>query len=200
MHELLHECIHNFGEPPRRFSIWDRLSYLNVPKPSWLQLNSADKLTTHFKHLNTLYSEGIVVWGHIVQANQLMFKDGPHSCPADLVYSIDAPILVHPEYLEDVAMELYGLKGTKPSDPELQPIAHHLTDEYTRVFGWPVPSSISPSIRCKTSTTYLFRKHLPKRRLCTSLLPVIVNRQEPHTATVLPERYWPVELVEWWSD
>lgn len=198
MDDLLRKCIHNFGGPPRAVSLWDRISYLRVPKPRWLLLYPGDKLTTHFQNLKTLFSEGIVVWGHVIQANELMFEDGPHSCPGEVVYSIDDSDVVDQEYLQGVAMELYRLKGTKPSDPELLRIADYLTNERIRVFGWPVPSSISPSIRCKISTTYFFRKHLPKRRLCTSLLPVIVNRQEPHTATVLPERYWPRELVEWW--
>lgn len=200
MHDVLRRCIHNFGEPPRAVSLWDRLSYFRVPKPDWLWLNPTDKLVIHFKNLNTLFSEGIVVWGHIIQANSLMFEDGPQDCPGELVYSIDDPDRVDPEYLQGVARQLFRLKGTEPEDPDLQPIANYLTDEMIRVFGLPVPSSISPSIRCRISTTYFVRKHLPKRRLCSSLLPVVVNRRDPHTATVLPERYWPPELVEWWSN
>jgi hypothetical protein len=200
MHDVLRKCIQNFGQPPRAVSLWDRLSYFHVPKPIWLRLNPADKLTTHFKNLNTLYSEGIVVWGHIIQANVLMYEEGRHNCPGELVYSINDPNRVDPEYLRGVAQELFRLKGTEPSNPELQTIANYLTDEMIRVFGLPVPSSISQSNRCAISTTYFFRKHLPKRRLCKRLLPVVVNRQKPHTATVLPERYWPLELVEWWSN
>jgi hypothetical protein len=155
---------------------------------------------THFKNLDALFSKGIVVWGHIIQANSMMWEDGPHNCPGELVYSFDDIDRVDPDYLREVAAELYGLKGTAPSEPDLQPIANYLTDEYVRVFGLPVPASISPSIRCTISTTFFVRKHLPKRRLCASLLPIVVNRQEPHIATVLPERYWPPELIEWWAN
>jgi hypothetical protein len=199
MHDVLRKCIDNFGEPPRAMSLWNRLTYCRVPKPDWLRSHPTDKLRTHFENLKTLFSEGVVVWGHIIQANSLMFEKGPYDCPGELVYSIEDSNRVEPEYLERVAKKLFSLKGTKPDDPELQPIADYLTDERIRVFGLPVPSSISPSIRCVISTTYFVRKHLPERRLCAALLPLVVNRQEPYTATVLPERYWPLEFVEWWS-
>src|SRR5437868_4401050 len=130
MHDPLRKCIDNFGEPPRAVSLWDRLTYFRVSKPIWLRTNPGDKLMMHFKNLNTLFSEGIVVWGHIIQANSMMWEDGPHNCPGELVYSFDDIDRVDPEYLREVAAELYGLKGTAPSEPDLQPIANYLTDEY----------------------------------------------------------------------
>lgn len=199
MQDAIRECNYNFGEPPREVSFWDRLTYFRVPKPLWLRLNKEDELTTHFQNLNDLFSDGIVVWGHLVQANNLMFEEGNNNCPGEIVYSLDDPSRVDPEYLQQVAHELFQLKGTKPSSPKLQPIANYLTNEMIRVFGLPVPSSISPSIQCKISTTLFVRKHLPKHQLCASLLPVIVSRQKPHVVTTLPERYWPPELLEWWS-
>ncbi|HEX5445823.1 MAG TPA: hypothetical protein VFW87_18495 [Pirellulales bacterium] len=96
-------------------------------------------------------------------------------------------------------MQLYSLKGSAPEDPELAPIATYLTDEMIRVFGLPVPKTISPNLPCRIFTTFFVRKHLPLRRLCTPLLPIVANPSEPYVAMPLPARFWPQPLVDGWS-
>lgn len=199
MNKAIRKCVNNFDPIGNSDEELLRLTYLRVSKPAWLRSNPTDKLTTHFKNLNSVFANGMVTWGQIIQANVLMFEDGSVDCPGELVYSIDDPERVDPEHLQYVAGELFRLKGTKPSDQELRPIADYLADEIIRVFGLPVPTCISPSISCTISTTIFVRKHLPNRRLCSTLLPVIVNRREPYIATPLPERYWPREFIEWWQ-
>ncbi len=198
MQEMIRECIANFGPAPRDLSFWDRLTYFRVPTPSWLRQCPTDKLTIIFANLRSLFSEGVVVWGHVIQANALMFEDGNDDCPGELVYSLDAGDRADPQYLKDVAHQLYGLKNTEPTDPELFGIADYLTDEMTRVYGLPVPHSISPAHRCQVSTTYFVRKHLPGRRLCSSFLPVVVRPTAPFVAMPLPERYWPSDFAKSW--
>jgi hypothetical protein len=163
-------------------------------------VDSSDQLTTLFRHANTLFTEGTVVWGQVIQANELMFEGGNDNCPGEVVYSLKDPQRADPEYLEHVALELYSLKGTEPNNPELAQIAEYLTDETIRVYGLPVPSVVSPLYQCQISTTFFVRKHLPGRRLLASLLPIIVNPRKPHVALPLPERYWPPELLDWWFD
>ena len=199
MHEVLHKCRANFGQSPRQFSFWDRFTYLNIPKPSWLRANPADDLMTLFTGLQTLYSGGIVVWGHTIQANRQLFEPGNNDHPGELVYSIDNQRDIDPAWLQEVAYALYQLKGTAPVDPAFQSIARYLANELVRVFGLPVPESISPFMRCRISTTLFVRKHLPMRRLCAPFLPIIVSRQKPWIALPLPERYWPQQLVDWWT-
>ncbi len=198
MQELLRECVRNFGEPPRVASLLDRLGYLHVGRPYWLLLNRSDRLTVHFQHLSRLFAEGRVVWGHIIQANRLMFQEGNSNCPGEFVYSVQDSEGGDPVHLARLAHDLFRLKGTKPSDPELKPIAEYLTDELVRSFGLAVPTALSPDMPCLISSTMLVRKHLPRGRLCSSLMPLVVSRQEPRIVTVLPERYWPRELIDWW--
>lgn len=200
MQDPLSACINNFGPAPREFSWWDRVTYLRVPKPTWLRVHPNDRLMTLFRNLNRLFCEGTVVWGHIVQANSLMFESGSMNCPGELVYSIESQGVVNPEYLAHVAHQLYSLKGTEPTQPDLMPIAEYLTDEMIRVFGLQVPPSISPEIPCRISTTFFVRKHLPQRRICQSIMPVIVHPAEPYVALPLPEGYWPEELRQWWME
>jgi hypothetical protein len=200
MRNAILQCIENFGPAPRELSWWDRLTYLRVPKPAWLRANPSDKLMTLFKHAGRTFAEGRIVWGHVVQANGLMFRDGDQDCPGELVYSLADPGRVEPQELARVAHQLYELKGTYPREAELAEIAEYLTNELIRVFGLQVPASISPTMRCRISTTFFLRKHLPNRRLCAGLMPTVVFPGEPYVAMPLPERYWPKELIRWWVE
>jgi hypothetical protein len=200
MRDALHRCRSNFGEAPRRFSVWERLTYLRVPTPLWLRVHPADGLATLFRNLDSLYSDGTVVWGHVVQANSQLFEPGKRNLPGELVYSIEDRDIVEPGDLGDVAEALFELKGTTPDDPGSKAIADYLTDERVRVFGLPVPHSVSPSVRYRMSTVYFVRKHLPQGRLCSPLLPLLVHGREPHVALVLPERYWPRDFAAWWAE
>jgi len=197
MADLLAECVHRFGESPRRLAIWNR-SYFHVPKPDWLKGIPDDKLMTIFRYLPALFSQGIVVWGHVIQANSMMFEPGSHDCPGELVYSLDRRRIIDPTLLQQIAFELGQLKRTQPQDDELAVIADYLTNERIRVFGLPVPRPVSPSMPCHISTTLFVRKHLPEERLCKTLLPIVVMPDEPHIAMPLPARYWPKELLQWW--
>lgn len=197
---MISQCVENFGEPPRRFPLWDRLTYLRVGRPAWLKQNSDDRLENLFRNLSKLKRDGKVVWAHIIQANGLLFSPGQDDCPAEVVYSLDDSKSIAARVLGGIASSLYSLKETKPDDAKLAFIAHYLTDERTRVFGIPVPPVISPGLSCMISSTYIVRKHLPKPRqwLGSRLLPLIVYPAIPHVALPLPSRYWPQEMIEWW--
>ena len=187
-----------FGATPRRFSLRDRWSYLPSPKPSWHREIPQDPLLQMTKQAASVLKHGVVVWGHIVQANAMLFEPGDSDCPGELVYSFDPAIVEDPFYLQEVASELFSLKGTQPTEPELAPIAAYLTDETIRVFGLRVPDLISPEVACLVSTTFFVRKHLPHGRLCSSLFPIVVQPHKPHFALPLPARYWPPEFLQIW--
>ncbi len=174
------------------------MTYLRVPKPMWLRLNDTDKLNTLFQNKRTLFTHGVVTWGRVVQANAAMFQSEKGGKPGEILFSLDPPESIDVGHLDFVAHSLFRLKGTQPTDEGLRPIAHYLTDEYIRVFGLSVPSTVSGEMRCEVSTTFFVREHLPNRRLCNPLLPIIVNPQPPHVVMPLPDRYWPNELIRWW--
>lgn len=199
MRDLLDECRKAFGTAPREFALWDRLAYFRVAQPAWVHGNPPDDLCLLFDNLELLFSRGIVVWGHVVQANQLLFGSGHHNCPGEVVYSLD-DARIEPEDLEQIASRLFALKGTEPQDRESRRIADYLTDECQRVFGLSVPGMLSYPFRCEISTTFFARHHLPGRRLCHPLLPLVVSPHQPRLAMPLPAKYWPSELVAWWVE
>jgi hypothetical protein len=200
-HEIIAKCADNFGSTPRHISRWDRLTYWRVVRPEWLYQNPNDELETLFLNLSPLRRDGVVVWGHFIQANNQLFSPGGGDHGGEVVYSLDRGTQSDPLELASIAADLASLKHTTPSDPELASIADYLTNEYVRVYGKPVPSAISPRSAYQISTIYVVRKHLPGPARCLQhpLLPIIVNPNPPHVALVLPSRYWPSELVEWWQ-
>ncbi len=197
--EMIAECAANFGPPPRRISLWDRLTYWRVPRPEWIYREPIDDLETLFLKLAELRRDGRVVWGHFVQANSLLFSPGDWDCPAEVVYSHDHPD-IGLEELNDIASKLFALKGSIPTDPLMKAIADHLTNEMTRVFGLQVPPAFSPHARCLMTTTYVVRKHLPGPDHCLRkpLLPILALPDPPHVVLPLPSRYWPKSVREWW--
>lgn len=200
MLEILHQCAQNLGPSPRKFKFWERFSYLTLDPPIWLLLDNSDELNTVFKYQKELLKNGVLVWGHLIQANTLLFSEGKDNCPGEVVYSLTPSLLATPEYLSEIAFTLSLLKGTNPTEPDLKYIAHYLTDQFIRVFGLDVPDRLSPQLKCKISTVFFDRKHLPNRIISSSILPLVVNPQEPHVAMLLPEKYWPEELLKLWKD
>jgi hypothetical protein len=190
----LHQCRDAIGEPPRAFGWWDRLTYFSIKRPDWLD---DDQFVLFFRGYKQLLRDAPVVWGHIVQANSLLFEKSNIDSAAAVLYSLNPTVNVSPELLGATAHRIFSLKGTTPTDPDLAPLAAHLTDEKSRAFGMPVPGKLCP-VPCAVTSTFLPRHYLPGQCLRKPLMPVLVSQERPHIATVLPGRYWPAELLEWW--
>ncbi|MGB7325217.1 MAG: hypothetical protein WBD31_10130, partial [Rubripirellula sp.] len=142
----LRQCQQKLGNAPRRFADKEVQEYLRVRRGCLLPLLFNDKLNQLLRPKQQLdiFANGVVVWGHIIQANSRLFTPGDDDLPGEFVFSMDTSGRVGPEYLASVAEQLGSLKGSKPTHPDLLPIARYLTDEYIRVFGWAVPKPLSP--------------------------------------------------------
>ncbi|MEM1212608.1 MAG: hypothetical protein AAGI68_09965 [Planctomycetota bacterium] len=198
MDDLLYACRERFGRAPRRFSLMERLSYLWLHRPEWIQHYSGDGLINVFRHADEVFRNGTVVWGMFVQANSLLMQPGSDDLPADLLYSLEDDDVL-PVELQDVGRAIFQLKGQTPSDPELRPLTAHMTGEMSRVLGMTVPSSISGPLRCRLSTTHVARKHLPDGQIRLPCLPIVVNPCSPFVALPLPARFWPEAMLEMWT-
>lgn len=195
--ELLNECRRKFGPAPRRFSLIDRFSYLTVQRPNWCRED--EPLSRFFTGQRRLTERGEVVWGHVVQANSLLYKRSRHNCPGEVVYCLDPRVSFGPDDLASIARSLYMLKGVPCDASELQFISDYLANERKRVFGLEVPKQISPSVPCAITTVYFERRHLPDGVLSSTVFPLLVSPTQPRIAMVLPSRYWPEELCGMWG-
>ncbi len=198
MNTVIQDCNAYFGAAPRSFSLMERFRYLKIFGPTVRRVPN-DKLNLLLDNAYSLFKEGTIVWGHIVQANYLLYdRNNTSNCPADIVYSPTAARGGNPAKLGHIARELYTLKGTKPANRKTDLIAEYLTDETSRPMGIPVPTEIASAEGYLMTTTFIVRKHLPGRTLFQSAFPIVVHPQKTHLALPLPERYWPRSLVQQW--
>ncbi|MDH0030338.1 MULTISPECIES: hypothetical protein [unclassified Acinetobacter] len=165
---------------------FDLTSYLQMIPPFWML---GDELIGQMDALKTLYNEGHVVWGVIVQANNLLFKDEEYaSCPAEIVY--DPTGKTDHLSLRNIAHRLYELKQQEFDDGDDQDIAQyarHLKAEHTRFIG-DAPQSIT-TIPLKSATSFIWRLHLPNGKLTYPFFPILISDKTPFI-TVLPAYFW----------
>lgn len=185
-----------FGPPPRRFGFWRYFFGIWIRIPPWLPIT--DKLFHFWLHQRRLVNEGDIVWGHLVQANTYLFTWGLNSLPGEVVFCTEPDRYVSPSELAAVARKAFRLKGTTNNSPGEQAIADHLTDELARVFGLPVPESLSPDFPCAVSTICFDRWQLPKGRIVRPFFPILVSRTEPKVAMVVPCRFWANDFRDIW--
>jgi hypothetical protein len=194
-HDWLQDCQQNFGAEPLSWPGSQLSDYLSISQPAWAK---RDRLNVFFKCQKQLLITGRLSWGSIVQANNHLFNLGKIDYPADALYLLEAGKDEDPETLLMISSKCFGLKGTKPKETDLAKIAQHLTNEYDRTYELLVPPVLSWDVPCAISTIYIPRKHLPNGYLSQKLFPLIINRQEPKVAMILPSRYWPAAMVDWW--
>ena len=188
----------NFGMPGQRKIGWlDRFGYLNVPRPSWCTVE--DDLYALFENKWKLLKNGIVVWGHLVQANSLLFEPGSDNCPASVIFPNSERSPLAPEQLAPIARAMFDLKNTSGNTVELQEVADSLTDELMRTFGLRVPSQLSHGHEIFEASTFITRKHLPTGVLSIPFFPLVVSPEPPYYNVPLPSRYWPEPLVQLWE-
>ncbi len=191
---LIEECRRRLGREPRRFWFWNR-SYLTAQPPAWMKDHPQDPLWGIFKLQSRLLKEGRVVWGHIVQANTLLFEPGPHDCPASVLLSHDPRADGCPDKLQQTSQAIFRLKGTTPADPILAEFARVITDEMERHWQH-VPTQVSGLSETYNVALMFFRKHLPIGYLPPVGLPYpVLTIPGEKSALIVPGRYWPEALL-----
>ena len=145
-----------------------------------------------------LYETGVLQWGAFLQAHEDILQPGPCDRLGAIVVSLDQSGRVTPKLMVGVARQLMSTVGTKPKDPNLRAIANYLTRQMSKACGLKVPQEVSQNVPCMLSTTILRRDHLPGRILMKQFFPVVTSPKSPHHAMLLPEKFWPEEMQQWW--
>ena len=179
--------------------------YLQMHPPAWV-FKDKDDMRVLYKDQQLLLDEGYVVWGRVVQANAYLYRPYLHlDCGATIIFCPERD--GHSvETLDAIAGDLSALKPkhklTNEHDAfdneEEERYGHMLADEMIRAIDWYAPPSLSRGKVVRSTSIMLPRKHLPKHRLAQMTFPILVH---PSTAStrLVPERYWPDELREWWE-
>jgi len=184
------------GPVPRKFSR-EIEAYHAIVKPTWL--TKSDPLAAAYKRQKRVRRDGMVVWGVFIQANQLNFKPGPVDVGGSVIYSLDPYYDDNPGDLQNLAAELYLLKGTDQADPETATFARMLTLENSRGMGLIVPKRFTGGRRVLHSSMIFPRKHLPSGFITQNILPVWVDPTGHHGLLPVPAAYWPASLLAYWS-
>jgi hypothetical protein len=170
---------------------------VRFPPPSWMSYS--DALYRTYVDTDTLLCHGDVVWGRIVQANQLLFSAGPDDCPAAVLFAEDRSFDTSPQRLGRAADEVYDLKEAEAHDDAYRRIKEHLIDERERVWRMPIPAGIARGKPLALATVMIHRAALPLPYLATTYLPLVVAAEVP-TVIVLPKALWAADLVQAWLD
>lgn len=174
------------------------LKDIKLNKPEWL--DSQDPMYEIYLKKSMLLQQGEIVYANTVQANTILFKRFPaYDCPANIVYSMDPYFSEHPELLQQLASEIFQYKGqdldTVPD--EWREVARVITDEYDRSdFCFSIKLD-GQRLNCRMIPTMIYRKLLPKGKLCGRILPVLAL-PECKQVLILPKQYWTKKFVRAW--
>jgi hypothetical protein len=185
-----------WGEAPRTFSPAEQ-KYLIPKPPGWLKSSSDHSIAAIYKDFQLLVNHGSVVWGALVQANNLMFSPGPHDSPGVAVYCPEPHWHDDLRRLSDVAQRVMDLKNGNGTTPEEKKVGKWLADERTPFQAHPVPKPIAGDSPILTNTIMFPRKHLPNGVLSNSYFPIMVHA-DCKSIAVVPGRYWDPDLVDLW--
>ncbi|MFI8341868.1 hypothetical protein ACIF8W_17610 [Streptomyces sp. NPDC085639] len=186
-------CRASLGEAPRRFSWFDKFRYLRIPRSDWVERE--DPLAEILEAQDVLLTEGRLVWGAIVQANNDLFARGWHDLPAAVIYSPDTAVFGgSPDLLLDIARKLYRLKGTHQHDPELAAFSRMLASEMDREMRLEVPRRLTGSVTVYCTDIIVARRHLPGRVLNEPIFLLLIAPEHTAMTMMLPSRFWPVPV------
>ena len=171
---------------------------IRLARPDWMR--NKDPMAKIYTDKKILLKTGKVVFAHIVQANTILFGLFPHvDCPAHIVYSADPLVTENPQMLSELAYKIYFYKNKPLEDvpEEWRELARVVTDEHDRSdFTIPVQHK-GYRIETQMIPVMIFRKLLPKRKLCGRFLPVLISA-ETEAVMVLPKRYWTKDFRKAW--
>ena len=165
----------------------------------FIMLLPYDRLRVVLKDQHILWTEGCVVWGCLVQANDKLFNPrNGRTMPANIIYDPTGDYDGDVPDLLDLAGGLFGLKNIYPKDKEIKKFAAAITNEMQRTMHLPLPKLITEDKEVIFTTTLINPGHLPGGYLAAGFFPVLICPEETEAAMILPSRFWPKELVAVW--
>lgn len=176
------------------------LEDIKLSRPEWL--DSKDPMSEIYSKKSMLLQQGEIVYANIIQANTILFRRFPlFNCPAQIVYSTDAYFIENPKVLYDIARKIYSYKGqTLDKVPdEWKEVTRVITDEYDRTDFTFSLNIEEHSFEYHMIPIMIYRKLLPKGKLCGNILPVL-TLPECKQVLILPKQYWTNKFKKAWVE
>ena len=166
--------------------------------PFWV---GGDPLAQIYKDLPQLYQSGEVVYAYLVQANNNLFKSfPPFNSPADIIFSLDGFYKSEPLELQKIAYELFSYKDEGGAPPEIKQITDSITDEMERSFNIPLPLDFTKNRQIYFTTIVVHRNHLPKKRIVSSVFPIVCDVERSGSTVILPKNYWTKDFISFYKN
>ncbi len=172
--------------------------YHRLKRPAWAR-GGDTPFECIYQDYKQLLKTGTVVWGVVVQANNLLMKPGPDDCPAAALFSLDPFFDDKLQTLAELAGVLFSMKGQNIRDPEVVKFATAITNEEDVLFNRELPHSLTFGRTVYYTTIMVHRKHLPLGFLNTGFFPLLADPEATEASIILPARYWDPGLVELWK-
>lgn len=191
-----HELAAKFAARPQPPPPPERDAWLPEP-PDWL--TPADGLFQARLAWPRLYRDGVVVWGFVFIANNVLWRPGTEDAPAAVVYSFDPAFRRDPTPLRGV-IEALGLlrTSTRPAPPGLEATQALVQDDTGRSMQAPVSDRLSWGRAVFLAAVMIHRKHLPVPMLTGLPLPLLACPGPGEPCLVVPAHYWPDALTAAW--
>lgn len=197
----LYQTRRRFRKQSQGFSLQQFL--YNVLTPPWWMIQERDRrFCVFYRDQNILLKHGIVVWGRLVQANNLLFKPGKWDHPAVIVCSPDPVFDRGLRELAAIAREIYELKNKKLDHPEMSDLiifAESITNEMDCPFNVAIPNYLTLNNLVYFTSIMVCRKHLPAGYLKSGWFPVLIAPDKTPASMILPSKYWESSLLEVWN-
>jgi hypothetical protein len=170
-----------------------------IHPPAWLTTEEEDPLHLVFADQWILRMHGSVLWGHVVEANDLLRLPSGDDHPATVAWSLDPWFDRAVDDLRRIADALGDPDLRRRSDGETARFARRLTEHVGRVMQWPVPASLTGGRQVFLTSIIVHRPHLPDGQLRSPLVPLLVAPGRSQAAMILPMAEWSAELRELWN-
>lgn len=178
--------------------IQNRYVEKSLPEVPWLR---KDPLGAILKQYKKLFKKGLIYYGVLVQANELLFRrDNNINCPANMLYCTDECVNENPLILQNIAEDLFYYKDKSNDEiPEqYKEIVKVIRAEIDRsFFAFDYMLADGRTVEIHFISIMIYRKYLPGNFLEGSIFPIITcpNMYKYDTAMLVPKMYWSEELI-----
>lgn len=175
------------------------------PAPPWLKGN--DDLGRLYAELPLLLKRGNVYYACIVQANRLLFNKPTSrsvmTSAAEIVYNHKRPktTISDPLIMRTFAHYLYDCKERRPEEnPEwIREAASVLAGETDRSRVIIKASDGDLAMDITMQSVLVFREHLPKKVIKSTVIPIIAAPAKCFSVMILPCAYWAKGFRRYWD-
>lgn len=194
--QLIRNARLQIGEAPRALAASEYRGL--VPRKPLLAftMNSGERAA--YDAFEELLESGEVVWAALTLARNDLFGKGDHNGRGVVVYCPELHVHDDLERLVEASQALDRFRSSQSLAATDKPFKKQLNDNNEWFPPRALPTSIADDPRVWVSSVLVVRKHLPKRRLLASCLPLLVHPKQ-NTVAILPDRYWPREMKDYWK-